>query len=303
MYRFCGLLLCVLCWSPWALSATVYRYQDAQGRWHFTDRQPKQQHDTLEMVERKGQKDKPQLSWGRDAEKQKSIVAINPLFCPVQFELWQDGKRIVDWVVEPLQTAPLLIKGKPLKHWADDFEYRYRLGRPIKRSDGKPLRPPVPKLGKYLISQGFKGHFSHNQEPNINALDIAMNISDQIHAARDGVVVEVKDDYHMGGVDKYFLDKANFISVLHSDDTMAIYAHILLGSAVVHVGQKIKAGDPLANAGTSGYSTGPHLHFVLRANDGKREISLPFQFKLPDKKLQWPQARQWLTNQEQAGES
>jgi murein DD-endopeptidase MepM/ murein hydrolase activator NlpD len=91
-------------------------------------------------------------------------------------------------------------------------------------------------------------------------------------------VIWTKDDYHMGGGGKYFLDKANYIKVLHDDGTYAVYAHILMGSAVVQPGDKVKAGDILARAGSSGYSTGPHLHFVVRKNIGLKTLSIPFKF-------------------------
>lgn len=280
---------------PLALhSETVYRFQDEHGRWHFTDKKPKREHETLELVRQTKQKIVPELIWGK-SQNTKQLLATNPLFLPVQFELYNGKRSIANWVVEARSNKPVLINSKPVTEWQDSYEYRYRLGRPITRSDGAPLQPPVPRLGEFLISQGFNGPFSHQEEPNLHAVDIAMNMSDHIHAARDGIVVEVKDDYHMGGTNSFFLDKANYISIVHRDDTYAVYAHILLGSAKVEVGQRVKAGDPLANAGTSGYSTGPHLHFVLRANNGHREVSMPFQFKVGNAILR-PEARQWLTN-------
>lgn len=123
-----------------------------------------------------------------------------------------------------------------------------------------------------------------------------MQVGDGIHAARDGLVVGVKDDYHMGGVDRFFLDKANYVRVLHSDHTFGVYAHILLGSAVVKVGDRVKAGDLLASAGTSGYSTGPHLHFVIQRNDGNQIVSEPFRLQIGQGVFP-PIAGQWLSRE------
>ena len=123
-----------------------------------------------------------------------------------------------------------------------------------------------------------------------------MAVGEGIHAARDGLVVAVKDDYHMGGSDRFFLDKANYVRVLHDDDTFGIYAHILLGSAEVKEGDRVKAGDLLASAGTSGYSTGPHLHFVIQRNDGKQIVSEPFRFQLGQGVFP-PVVGQWLSRE------
>lgn len=274
----------------------VYRYQDEKGRWHFTDKKPRRQHEEVTVLHNVQRKRVPELRWV-EKETGRRLVAFNPWYGPVQFELWQNGKRHFHWVVEARKDEPVAVDHQLAEILSGDWNYRYRLGRPTGRGDGAPLLPPVPPKGQYRISQGFNGHFSHNKEPSLHAVDIVMSMTDQIHAAREGIVVGVKDDYHMGGTDPYFLDKANFVTVLHSDETYAVYAHILLGSAVVREGQRVKAGDPLANAGTSGFSTGSHLHFVLQHNTGEATVSLPFVFSSRGGGVQRPMARQWVSNE------
>ena len=56
----------------------------------------------------------------------------------------------------------------------------------------------------------------------------------------------------------------NYISVLHTDGSIAFYAHLRKGSMLVAEKDKIVAGQPLALIGSSGNSTDPHLHFELR---------------------------------------
>ena len=48
-----------------------------------------------------------------------------------------------------------------------------------------------------------------------------------------------------------------------------MYAHLYPNSAKVEVGDEVKAGDELAGVGTTGYSTGPHLHFQVMLNGEK----------------------------------
>lgn len=291
--RFTAMILWFCCWTS-IDAATVYRYQDDKGRWHFTDRKPRYQHDTVEVAPAEAKGLQPHLRFHQQGEAQQ-LMAFNPLYAPVQFQLFQQERELANWVVDPRSEIPALLNGAPIEKWKNDYEYRVRLGKPLAAGDAQPLLPPVPSTGKYLITQGFSGASSHSEEPNKYAVDITMPVGESVHAARDGTVVTVKDDYHMGGTDPYFLDKANRVEVLHSDGTFAIYAHILLGSAVVKEGQRVSAGDPLAGAGSSGYSNGPHLHFGLRANDGTRTVSLPFKFK-QGQHIAEPQAKQWLRN-------
>jgi len=91
-------------------------------------------------------------------------------------------------------------------------------------------------------------------------------------------VVWVKEDYHMSGTTRYFLDKANGIKILHDDGTFSLYAHILMDTAIVKEGDKVALGERLARSGSSGFSTGPHLHFSIIKNAGLRNISIPFKF-------------------------
>lgn len=289
------LLLLTLCVTAVTAADTVYRYQDENGRWHFTDRKPPQQHETLEMVVATAVPKEPQIMFRPQADGGQQLVAVNPWRAPVQFEIRADDTQIHVWLAGPQSEVTVMQNDQPMV-WKKGYEYRYIMGRPVAQGDRRPLQPPIPARGRFRISQGFNGTYSHKQEPSRHAVDIVMQVGEAVHAARDGLVVTVKDDYHMGGVDRFFLDKANYVRVLHDDDTFGIYAHILLGSAEVKEGDRVKAGDLLASAGTSGYSTGPHLHFVIQRNDGKRIVSEPFHFQL-GQGIFPPVAGQWLTRE------
>ncbi len=97
-----------------------------------------------------------------------------------------------------------------------------------------------------------------------------------VHAAREGVVVSVKDDSEKGGSHRKFEDCANMVTVQHADGTMAHYCHLSPHSAKVRVGQKVRAGDWLAASGNTGFTSGPHLHFaVFKARNGFRSRKHP----------------------------
>ena len=78
------------------------------------------------------------------------------------------------------------------------------------------------------------------------------------------------------------LNMANHVRILHADDSIATYAHLAPGGVVVGVSQRVEAGSLIGYSGSTGYSTGPHLHFVvqqtLRKSDGFGSISVPIRF-------------------------
>ena len=77
------------------------------------------------------------------------------------------------------------------------------------------------------------------------------------------------------------LNEANFVQVLHDDGTYAIYAHLQLDTMRVRPGQRVARGEYIANSGNTGFSSGPHLHFVVVRNAGLRSESVPVTFAGP----------------------
>ncbi|MGN6271779.1 MAG: M23 family metallopeptidase [Protaetiibacter sp.] len=56
----------------------------------------------------------------------------------------------------------------------------------------------------------------------------------------------------------------NYIRIEHGDGTNSGYAHIMPGGIGVHIGQQVAPGQLIARTGTTGHSTGCHLHFIIR---------------------------------------
>ena len=133
------------------------------------------------------------------------------------------------------------------------------------------------KGGPFRISQGAGGDFSHNSPKGRYAVDIAMPVGTPIIAARAGTVLEVRNN--QGG---RLPDPAgNHVRILHDDGTHGAYLHLKRGSVQVKTGQKVKAGTLLGRSGSSGRSTGPHLHFVVQKAYGDSMVSIPFRFSQP----------------------
>ncbi len=60
----------------------------------------------------------------------------------------------------------------------------------------------------------------------------------------------------------------NYIIIMHDNGLFTLYAHGQDGSRTVSVGQRVKQGQQIMRVGTTGNSTGPHLHFEVRVSPG-----------------------------------
>lgn len=131
----------------------------------------------------------------------------------------------------------------------------------------------------YPVSQGFHGKYSHTGG-DCFSIDFKMPEGSPVHAARDGVVVGIKDDSDLGGSSKKYEWDANYILVKHPDGTLGHYVHLQKGGVKVKVGDSVKPGQFIGLSGNTGHSTGPHLHFaVFKARTGKLRETVPVKFR------------------------
>ncbi|MGY1458936.1 M23 family metallopeptidase [Luteimonas sp. A534] len=141
------------------------------------------------------------------------------------------------------------------------------------------------------IGQGWGGGVSHRDDENRHAVDFAVPEGTPVLAARDGVVMQVEARFTRGGMaSPDDIDRANFIRILHGDGTMAVYAHLAPGGVQVRQGERVRRGQHIGTSGSTGYSGGPHLHFVVQANRGLRLASLPFKMFGPGGILRFTEA-------------
>jgi murein DD-endopeptidase MepM/ murein hydrolase activator NlpD len=94
--------------------------------------------------------------------------------------------------------------------------------------------------------------------------------------------MQVEGDFKQAGLDKEkFGGRSNFIRILHGDGTMALYAHLKPEGVLVRAGQSVSVGQEIGLSGNTGFSTAPHLHFVVQVNAGMRLVSVPFEMRGP----------------------
>jgi murein DD-endopeptidase MepM/ murein hydrolase activator NlpD len=97
----------------------------------------------------------------------------------------------------------------------------------------------------------------------INSIDYDAPEGTPIYAALNGVVIAVKDDSNKGGLEKKFEADGNFIEILHKHDEISEYEHLRQHSAKVKIGDRVSAGQIIAEVGNTGWSECPHLHFMV----------------------------------------
>jgi murein DD-endopeptidase MepM/ murein hydrolase activator NlpD len=263
-------------------SAAAYRYRDANGQWVYTDRPPtgNARAETLEL--RGGARPPRMTVVPRSTPSGVALYAVNECPCPVEFAVRVDGQGSplgAREVVPPRGERLLLevpVAGPPAQL---RFEYGYVIGAPdAEHRPAGPYRAPYAQATAHTVSQAPPDAVTHSDASSRHAVDIAMPVGTAVHAAREGVVINVARNHHRGGLQPRDADQANFVQVLHDDGTHAVYAHLQLDSVRVRPGQRVARGEYLANSGNTGYSTGPHLHFVVLRNAGLRSESVPVTF-------------------------
>lgn len=261
----------------------MYKYKDANGNWVFSDQPPETVNtfETLNYTNTKRTTPKIKLYYkNNDAKKSRdnkayTLHAKNDFVSPIEIGVTSlETNKLIKKVIPAKKSMPLFNSNNKSKN----LSYSWALGDPDIVADNYTYHVPYASAKAHKVTQAFNGEFSHTSDYSRYAVDIAMDVGTMLTAARSGTVVLVKDDFHMSGTTNYFLDKANSIQILHDDGTIAVYAHILMDTAMVKEGDKVVQGQRIARSGSSGYSTGPHLHFVIIRNSGLKNIAIPFKF-------------------------
>ena len=116
---------------------------------------------------------------------------------------------------------------------------------------------PVPSCTLLTSPYGYRTHPILDYERLHAGLDIGAKFGEEIIAADGGTVLiaEYSDSY------------GNFVLIDHGDRYSTAYGH--MSEIAVEAGQEVKQGELIGYIGSTGWSTGPHLHFEIRL-DGER---------------------------------
>ncbi|MEM6640875.1 MAG: M23 family metallopeptidase [Pseudomonadota bacterium] len=271
---------------------SIYRYQDEQGNWHFTDRKPDDEVDNLQHEKRRPGPPPPAVTLAQSVDGSDIVVtARNDIFCPVQLRFRvRDGARawpgLPDPIFEVLQAnSTTEILRLPLPDNRDvalNIEFGHLPGDPDARHQpSRPYRAQFAIESRYAITQAFPDEVTHNTAGSRHAVDLALPEGTPVYAAREGMVFEVAYGSFTGGTTEADRAKANLVRILHDDGTMAVYAHLAWNAIRVRPGTRVTRGERIASSGNTGFSSGPHLHFGVQKNSGGRMESVPVSFEGP----------------------
>ena len=126
-------------------------------------------------------------------------------------------------------------------------------------------RPKSPRSRRVVGNNGpnYVGYYERPLKGGVrtqglhgyNGVDLADKSGTPIYAAAGGRVIISKNTGWNGGY-------GNYVVIKHDNNTQTLYAHNLKN--LVTVGQMVEAGQEIAKLGSSGNSTGPHVHFEIR---------------------------------------
>ncbi|HAG70535.1 MAG TPA: peptidase M23 [Lachnospiraceae bacterium] len=120
--------------------------------------------------------------------------------------------------------------------------------------DGGKFAWPAPDYTRISDDYGNRMHPTLGIQKFHAGIDLAAPTGSRILAAYDGEVIAAGYSSSMG----------NYIMIDHGDGLISIYMHA--SSLLVNEGQLVVRGEQIAKVGSTGRSTGPHLHFGVRLN-------------------------------------
>ncbi len=128
------------------------------------------------------------------------------------------------------------------------------LNQPQVTYDGGMFQMPLNSYKRISDDYGMRMHPTLGVEKFHNGVDFAANSGTPILAAYGGTVVAAAYNSSMG----------NYVMINHGDGLYTIYMHA--SELYVSAGQTVSKGETIAAVGSTGRSTGPHLHFSVRLN-------------------------------------
>lgn len=112
-----------------------------------------------------------------------------------------------------------------------------------------------PPINSVITSPFGKRNNPLSGEEEIHTgIDYDAPMSSNVYAAKSGEVTRVEENQFYG----------KFIMVKHDEKTETLYGH--LEEQIAQIGDVVKSGQIIAKSGSSGNSTGPHLHFEIRVD-------------------------------------
>ena len=282
--------------SDFAVAQELYKYQDADGNWIYSDRPPEdgQPVESRELELPAAEEDDLVAVTSSMLGRSVLITARNDYFAPVEIRLeiteskeleLPPADHVMTWILDPLSEMNLLQlqlterASQPVL----EYQFRYMQGDPrAEHAPTEPYRAPFAISSDHRITQAYPDTVTHSGPDSYHAVDIDMPVGTDVIAARAGIVFDIASKNYRTGLDADVDGPAaNVVRILHDDGTYAIYAHLNTNTIRVKPGDFVERGQYIADSGNTGFSTGPHLHFAVVWNAGMRVQSVPVTFAGP----------------------
>ena len=200
-----------------------------------------------------------QIDFQRDIRKNDSFEIIYELFQNEKEEIFETGKIIY---------ANIITKGKKNElyyFYKKDLEGHYdRNGKSAKKALMK-----TPINGARLSSTfGMRKHPILGYNKMHRGTDFAAALGTPVMASGDGKIVKAR--WCGGG--------GNCVKIKHNSTYSTVYAHLSKFGPGIKEGKRVKQGNIIGYVGSTGLSTGPHLHYEVIKNEKKinsQKLKLP----------------------------
>jgi murein DD-endopeptidase MepM/ murein hydrolase activator NlpD len=219
-------------------------------------------HDSLGLFQQR-----PSQGWGASAQ------IMDPAYAAGAF--YRTLVTIAGWPTMPVTVAAQAVQRSAhpdaYAKWEADATGLVALasGQPGSGSAG-PGHQCVSVSGWMKPVQGnLVSGFRTDSRPGHDGVDLSAPKGTPIHAAAAGQVIRVVCNAHLLGGQPYSCDVDGhpdtvhgcgwFVELLHPDSTVTRYCH-LVARPTVDVGQQVTVGQVIGQVGSSGHSSGPHLH-------------------------------------------
>ncbi|MGC4750470.1 M23 family metallopeptidase [Micromonospora sp. DT201] len=229
-------------------------------------------HDSLGLFQQR-----PSQGWGTPAQVMDPEYAAGAFF----------GRLIT---VAGWQSMPITVAAQAVQRSAYPDAYAKWEGDAtalVGLVSGPPSAPGGP--GEQCISVGgwmtpvqgtFVSGFRTDSRPGHDGVDIAAAKGTPIHAAASGLVIRVTCNAHLRDGSPYSCDVDGhpvtvlgcgwYVELRHRDSTVTRYCHMLRRPSV-DVGQQVVVGQVIGQVGSSGHSSGPHLHLETHTGEPATE--------------------------------
>jgi murein DD-endopeptidase MepM/ murein hydrolase activator NlpD len=117
----------------------------------------------------------------------------------------------------------------------------------------------TPKVGTGRMMWPVQGRITQYFSSRHNGLDLAIAAGTPIHAADSGRIIW--SGWRTDGL-------GNCVMIDHGNGLITVYGH-MIRKPPVYVGQYVSKGDIIGNIGSTGRSTGPHVHFMVKQGTGR----------------------------------